>query len=400
MKNIPKVVLLLELEFDYARQLLSGIARFSNIWGPWAFYQKSWCYSPRTDVKTSLKKMIAHIRNWRPDGIIMRDGSEFRELLDLNVPTICIIGDDENAMGKPYIGINDDAVGRMGALHLIDRGHTHLGFCGIANFWSRKRAAAFLDEVHNADKKSYLLELGVHLLKKSWEKEEPLAEIVSWLHQLPKPVGIMAPEDNLAMQVIEACKLAGYVVPEKVSVLGVHNDLMLCSLSDPPLSSIILNADLAGFEAAVMLDQMMKGQIPEQRVITIEPTNVMVRRSTDFYAIHDSLVSEAIVYIRNHSDQILQVEDVARQFAMSRRTLEMRFKKAIKRSIYQEIKSNRADYIVKLLTETNMPIYEIAASLGYTSINHISRFFEREKGISPSAFRQKFKRCGRSQKNS
>jgi len=215
----------------------------------------------------------------------------------------------------------------------------------VSKFWSRRRAEAFCEESRKFGITPFVYEADIYCLKKGWKTEEPLTGIVEWLCRLPKPVGIMAPEDNLAFQVIEACKLAELAVPEKVSVLGVHNDPVLCRLSDPPLSSIALNAERAEFQAAQMLDKMMKWQALSTRAIVIEHAIIVIRRSTDFYAISDALVVQAIHFIRSNSDRILQVQEVVQLFAISRRTLEQRFKNSIKRSIYQEIQSNRAKYI-------------------------------------------------------
>ena len=47
---------------------------------------------------------------------------------------------------------------------------------------------------------------------------------------------------------------------EEIAVIGVDNDDVLCSLSDPPLSSVVPDAERIGYQAALLLAEMMAGQ--------------------------------------------------------------------------------------------------------------------------------------------
>ena len=52
---------------------------------------------------------------------------------------------------------------------------------------------------------------------------------------------------------LDGCRRAGLAVPEEVAVLGVDNDEVLCALSPPPMSRVILNPRRGGWEAAALL---------------------------------------------------------------------------------------------------------------------------------------------------
>ena len=71
------------------------------------------------------------------------------------------------------------------------------------------------------------------------------SHIAEWVGQLPKPVAVMCCNDDRALLVIEACKLADCSVPDDVAVLGVDDDVLVCDLADPPISSIALNTESA-----------------------------------------------------------------------------------------------------------------------------------------------------------
>ena len=226
---------------------------------------------------------------------------------------------------------------------------------------------------------------------KSWAIE--ITGISKWLKNLPKPVGVMACNDDKGQQVLEACKLEGYKVPEEVAVIGVDNDTLICELADPPLSSVALGVESAGYRAAELLAKLMKGQTDNIQDIVVRPSHVVKRQSTDIMAINDTHLVKALAYIRTNSSRKINVEDVVDQTAISRRSLENRFQKYLGRSIQQEIRRIRIDLITKLLVETDMSISEITSTLDFADIDHISRYFRKGKGMGLREFRKLQRQC-------
>src|SRR5690606_5412521 len=82
-------------------------------------------------------------------------------------------------------------------------------------------------------------------------------DVAQWVASLPKPIGIMACNDIRGQQVLNACRAIGVHVPDEVAVVGVDNDVLLCELCDPPLSSVMPDTHRIGYEAAALLDRMM-----------------------------------------------------------------------------------------------------------------------------------------------
>jgi LacI family transcriptional regulator len=154
------------------------------------------------------------------------------------------------------------------------------------------------------------------------------------------------------------------------------------------MSSIALNTEKAGYEAAELLDKLMTGQKMTGQNILVRATCVIARQSTDILAVEDRTVAEAIRFIRQHSKKAIQVDDVVDYVAVSRRNLELRFKKALDRSIYSEIKHARTQQIIRLLCETDISISEIALKLGHPSDKHIARYFKQHTGTSLREYRK------------
>ncbi len=198
----------------------------------------------------------------------------------------------------------------------------------------------------------------------------------------------MACNDDCAEHVLEAAKFAGLYVPEQVAVLGVSNDELICEFSDPSLSSVVLNGQQAGYEAAVLLDQLMAGVKPSNSIINIKPLEVVNRRSTDFLAVEDKTIAEALAYIRRNSSDIIQVEKVAEQVGLSLRVLQSRFREVMGFTLREELNRARLNRITALLLDTKMSIEQIAVMTGYSTTYNMIRFFQGQMNTSPGQYRR------------
>lgn len=190
--------------------------------------------------------------------------------------------------------------------------------------------------------------------------------------------------------VIQACKIAHLHVPEEVAVIGVNNDEFICDLTDPPLSSISLNTEIAGYEAAAILDRLIAREKITQPQVMVHPIGVVTRQSTDVLAIKDSDVVEAVRFIRQNIQKGIQVDEVANAVFLSCRTLYKKFQQFLGHSVHAEIKRARIEVIGRMLLETDLSVSQIALTLWFPDIDHISRYFQSEKGANPLDFRKKF----------
>lgn len=379
MPKVPKVILLIETSRVYGRALLRGITKYSRLHGPWVFYSEP----------GGLEKALPYLKNWNPDGIIMRDSGKGDTVVKMNVPVIVSVHLKEHISGTPYIDTNGVEIGRMAAEHLFDHGFKRFAFCGFDELhWSRGRGENFSKTVRKAGFETYFYKRPRTKSQRLWENEQII--MVDWLKSLPKPVGLMACNDDRGRQLTEACKIAGLHVPEEVAIIGVDNDELVCELSDPPLSSVSLNVERGGYEAAELLYKLMKGKKVANQDVIIQPTHVVTRQSTDILAIEDLAVVKAMRFIRRHAKEPIQVDQVVDAVDLSRRGLEQRFRGVLNRSVHDEIRRVRIEQVVRMLLETNMSVSQIAFSLGYPGVNNISRYFRREKGMSLLAYRRKY----------
>ncbi len=219
-----------------------------------------------------------------------------------------------------------------------------------------------------------------------------MSRLAGWLRSLPRPVGLMACNDDRGRQVLQACAAAGLRVPEEVAVVGVDDDALLCELSDPPLSSVALDLEGAGYRAAELLEGLMAGRVRGRRVVTVDPVRVVSRRSSDVLVMDDSVVARALRFIRDHANRPMGIDAVVERAGVSRRTLERRFAAAVGRSLFEEMDARRMDRARRLLMETDLPVTRVAETAGFSRLKPMLRAFRRAEGTTPAGYRQRARR--------
>ncbi|OHB65779.1 MAG: hypothetical protein A2Y77_18220 [Planctomycetes bacterium RBG_13_62_9] len=372
----------------YGRSILRGISRYCRMHGPWIFLRRAPFYWGTRDVRESpktLRTLMAH-------GMVLREQADREEtlrLLSIRLPTI-ISPYTEPFAGLPNILTDDAAIANMAAAYLLDRGFRHFAYCGFGDtyYWSRRRGRSFKDRVRDAGFEIHYYEYEQPRTRTphSWEREQAI--LIDWLRGLPKPVGLMACNDDRGLDVLEACKAAGLHVPEQVAIVGVGNDDLVCDLAAPPLSSIALSAQKAGYEAAAILERMMRGDTTVDRPVVVRPSRVVTRQSTDVFAVADPHVLDALRFVHARArTEAIQVDDVLRSVSISRRSLYDRFARTLGRSVHHEIKRVRVDELARLLVDTDLPMSQLALRLGCSDIKNLSRYFKQETGVTPLQYR-------------
>jgi len=374
---MKRIILLVETSREFGRQLIIGVARYSRLNDPWSFYKEP----------IGLLSSIPNLTSWKPDGIIMRDSLITKELLKLKIPTVLAIHSSSFPKYLSVIKTDSLSIAKMASEHLIEKGFKYFGFCGFDNYdWSNERKQFFCHFNSEAGYKTHVYIQPKKNNTQDWEKEQ--RHVSEWLRKLPKPVGIFACNDDRGQHILEVCKLTDFKVPDDVAVIGVDNDPMICDIGDPPLTSIALNVEFAGYKAAELLDKLINNKKMSGQQIIVTPTHIVQRQSSDILATKDNEVASAICFIRENAKNKILVKDVVKTTGISRRTLEQRFRKTIHRSIYGEIRKVRVEWISKLLMETDLSISQITSLFNFTDVEHISRYFKKEKGIGLYQYRK------------
>ncbi len=257
----PRIALLIESSRAYGRELERGIAGYVREHGPWTVFQHE---------RRLYDALPAWLKHWEGDGIIARIGNPkiAEKIRKKMLPTVDLLG-LYKVPGVPAILTDHQAVARMAAEHLMQRGLVRFAYCGAEGvFFSQRRCEYFVKFLKQQGYPTYVYEDSSRRRADASYVEVqslPSAESLAlWIRSLPKPVGLMACNDIRAQQVLSVCGQYGINVPDEVAVIGVDNDDVLCDLCDPPLSSVAKNAHKTGYQAAAMLDQMIRGRHPRK----------------------------------------------------------------------------------------------------------------------------------------
>jgi LacI family transcriptional regulator len=291
--------------------------------------------------------------------------------------------------GVPSVGPDDAAVAQLVVEHFRERGFRRLGFVGLPAGTHRAmdaRAEHFCRLVREAGQEHRRLNVSPVTRGDRWETQ--CRQIGRWIERLDRPLAIMACNDDLGLQVLDACRRIGVRVPDEVAVAGVGNDECLCDLALPALTSVDLNPRKIGHDAAALLDLMMDGKSVSDRETVVAPRGIVARMSSDVVATDDARVAEAVLFIRRRACDGIQVADVLRHVCVSRASLEPRFKQILGRTVHQEIQEVRLSRVRELLAATDMPIKQIARQAGFRYAEYMMRAFRQATGQTAKSYRK------------
>ena len=379
MKNFRKIALLLDTSTSWGSEIARGVFQYS--------LRKNWhlIFQPRG--RYEVQKLPA---NWQGDGVIARVTNEeiANDILDSKLPAVNVSWFDFSAPNIVRCTVDESAVGRMAYEHLRDRGVRQFGYCGSLGrgqyidgvkvaFEEAVRADGFPFFVYQ----STANELGPLVWQQETENQQ------RWLRTLPMPIGIVAYDSPRAMQVSQACESIELSIPQDVVLMAGEHDSLFSELGRPAITAIEHSAYRVGVESADMLERMMRGEKPAAK-LSLPPSGVISRPSTDTVATNDPELAAAIRYIRSHAHHPITVADIAQRSELSRRELERRFKNELGHGPAVEIRRARMDMAKRMLADTDMSVAEIATACGFEYAETLTRLCAKQLGATPSEYRK------------
>lgn len=359
--------------------LYRGVARFAR--------ENDW------HLTTDMLYAATIPRGWKGDGIISHVGywnelSEFLKSAECPCVELTNVRAD---LGIPHVEGDNLAIGELAAHHFLERGYRNYAWF------------PFTEDSNNAERRDgFAKTLGhagfsftnlppLHRLRNNrWNGNwsESLSRIAKAISALPKPVAIFCYNDCTAANGLSVCQELGIPVPEQVAFAGVDNDELLCEAVTVPLTSVVHDLEGVGYQGAALLERLMNGEKAPSAIPRIPPKGIIARQSSDMQAVDNIEVARALRHIRQHySDHSLQVTDVVGATGISRRPLEIAFKREIGRTINHEITRLRVEKVKELLTLGETSIQQIGEACGFARTNHLHRVFKEHTGRSPRQFR-------------
>lgn len=371
---------------QFAYRFLRGILNYSQGTEHWVVCKMP----PSYKRKLGMEGVVAWAKEWRADVVIAQfDPEDDVTLFRKN--GIIAMAQDYVAKFDTIPNITGDyaLTGTMAAEYFLAKGFKNFGFFGYNGVcWSDERCEAFRSRVQESypERADFYMYDGQNI-DNMWYYDQ--SELTAWLKSLPKPIAIMSCDDNQGNILLQACELCGIHVPFDVAIIGVDNDEILCNMSNPSMSTINVDIERGGADAAAVAERMVKDPSYKGEDVVLKPLTVIERLSSSVFATNDKEVLMALRFIHANLDSKIIVTDVLENVPMSRRLLEHRFKKMTGMTIYNYISVQRIERFAQLLITSNDSISDIAAKMDEFDTKSISRRFKELKGCTPSEFRKK-----------
>lgn len=230
----------------------------------------------RTVQTTS--ELLAFLRNWNVDGLFFTGVFQdefFQTLSELKIPIVLIDSYVSSSNHMCNVGLEDYKGGYTATKYLIEHGHRSIAF---ASPTIKERGV-----VHERflGYKNALAEASIPFRPELvFEQELDVNTTIALGCQLAKRndiTAVFATADILAAGIMAGIQQSGKKVPDDISVIG-FDDINLCQLTSPKLTTIHQDAPLKGKLAVDYLMDMLDGNPIENREIIL-PIRLVERDS-------------------------------------------------------------------------------------------------------------------------
>ena len=376
-----------ESAFTMWRRRLAGIYAIAR--------NEGW-HVESVDVGELKRGVRSVLKYWKPDGVIV-DGGIFRHAgcepkLFSDLPVVYCDA-DKSEVGKTCFVVRQDSedVTRKAIAELLARNFSDYGYVHYRTRrgWTIERATVFCREMRRRNKRPHVF--------RSWDcgRHEDVVDLkkrlVEFVTGLPKPCGILAANDEMAVHVLRAAESEGISVPEDMVVMGIDNDELVCENTSPTLSSVAPAFERSGKLAAGLLARRFR--VPALKPIELKFGSLPVERrhSTRKTERVDMRAVRAVEYVRANACKGITAADVIRQMGMKVRMAEYRFREVAKRSIRDEIVAVRVARAKDLLRNSKMSVNDIYLKCGYRDPRSLRAVFTKTTGCSLLQWRNKKK---------
>ena len=382
---MKKILIVLNPHIKSPKEFLVGISMFAHSHKNWILHLDD---NPENLTIETLKE---YSNNGFSGAIICETGiPDFDEILSNSPIPIVVFGSPREKVTSPasmigYSMSDDEGIGRRGAEHFISMGKFRsYAFIPVPtdDGWSVGHCKGFVEKLESENKKVEIFNMHKEALKLTNSSKINSAVYVEilkkWLVQIPKPAAIMTACDWIGLKLIAAARSAGIKIPSQVSIIGVGNLSIIDELSVPSLTSIEVDHENEGLNAAILLSRFLnKSEKKNLKVIRSKTIKLIERESTNFVIPASHIIDKALDYITNHATHKITIDSVAHHLNISRRLLDMRFKQFHNKTIGETIIEIRLNEVRKKLLTTSLPIKHIAKIYGFNNLQYLKILFKK-----------------------
>lgn len=364
---LPKISLVMSSVYLTNREILSGFLRYARLNVSWALSLATG-RADEPDAGDLVRKGCDALVTDSDDPALYRKA----ERLGIRVITVLSQAHPKTLVAR--ISADHRRISELAADHFLSLGFKSFAYVGdlADSWWSRERCEMFTQRLADNGHTVH-----VHASK------TPLAD---WLKSLPRPVAILAANDNRARQLLNVCQEQSLAVPMDVAIIGVDNDELLCETACPPITSIAWNAEETGYRVAAFLDGLLKAKrLPKQpRIFLYSGQSLVIRKSALMNATRDPITERARELIEANFHVKSMVKSIADEMGITVRMLERRFLAATGRTLRDEIRDVRVRRARALIAQGNLTREEVALKCGFYDASHLHKAMKSSCDRAPT----------------
>lgn len=218
-------------------------------------------------TKEAMKNglQLPMVREKRVDGLILGGPalkpSFILELYNSGLPIVLIDNNLRETDIDCVLHENEESTYWL-TQHLIsEHQHQIIVFLSGPDTWvsSRERAAGYRRALAEASLEPYIFRMP------NTTVETGVEAMRTALAEVPDLTAVVAVNDAVAVGAAEACKAAGYTIPEQVAIVG-FDDIQWAALHDPPLTTAHTFGEEMGRQAARRLIDLIESDSSQEHV--------------------------------------------------------------------------------------------------------------------------------------
>jgi len=231
-------------------------------------------------IGKSELEQIHTLVDLRVDGIILKpifdaaSDAYLHEIFQRNIPLV-VVDRELPKVRSNFVGTDDNAGVQSAIEHLVDLGHTSIGYFGpetpVSTGLNRQQA-------FNACVSNYPGITGSNYLTNSWEPEIDVA--ASLFNSTNRPTAVVTVNDNFAYMLYQTAAQQNLRIPDDLSVVGFGN-IFIYSHLKPALTTLEQHPYHIGLSAVELLVSCLNSNSSANRLQKILiPPDLLVREST------------------------------------------------------------------------------------------------------------------------
>ena len=215
-------------------------------------------------------------------------------------------------------------------------------------------------------------------------------DLGAWLKALPKPAAILCAWDAVAAETAYTARKAKIHIPSQVVLLGVDNDEVHCTSSQPQISSVEFDAEREGFTAADLMLKMLntRKRNVSRSICCGGVTRIVERESTRPPIPAAHLIKRALMFISENAVKGIGPKDVAVHLGISRTLLDLRFREMETKTVGEFITERRLAILSAMLQKSKIPAVRLTKECGFGNINHAKAVFKKRFGMTMREYRR------------